>query len=449
MYVSEACRVRKITAATGIINTIAGSSTSGSYSGDNGAATSAALWNPSDIAVSSSGNLVGTDNDTPFTNTHLLSIGDIIYITDNGNHRIRRVYSSVIKTVAGTGTAGFSGNGGQATSAMIKYPSGIGIDKDGNFYFGTNGDVYNVVRKVTVSTGIITSVAGTASTTGGYNGDNIQATSATLNDPTGIAIDKFGDIYICDRSNQRLRKVDVATGLITTIAGNGGTSSSGDNGEAKSASLVPARVHIDDSNIIYITDSANYYVRKVIFVATDIPSTTPSAVPSTQQPSRTPSMTPSTTPSAIPSQPSCAPSVSPSIFSSQDIITTIAGTGGSSYSGDDGPATSAGLDPQGVRLDSSGMAAKTVLTYCFIHCIRTSNIGNVYIADYNNGRVRKIIVSTGIITTFAGTGINSYSGDGGAATSAALYAPSSIFLDSAGGFTLHLAILVDTHTFLL
>ncbi len=358
-------RIRKITASTSIISTVAGAGTA-SFSGDNGPATDAELNFPVGVTVDSAGNL---------------------YITDGSNHRVRKVTisSGIISTIAGTGNTGYSGDGGPATAADTAYPCGINLDSAGNVYFGEHL-AYNVIRKITVSTGIISTVAGTGSTSGGYNGDNIQATAATLSSPHDAVLDSFGNIYISDRYNYRVRKVDVSTGLITTVAGTGTASSTGDGSAATSATLQGiCYCRFDSTGSYYISECEGNRVRKVITVTTEIPSVTPSLTPTYY------------------------PSLSPHTVS---IITTIAGTGATSYSGDGGQATSAAINrPSGIVTDSSG---------------------NVYFNDFYNNRLRKITISTGIITTYAGTGTGSYSGDGGVASSATLFYPCGLSIDNAG-----------------
>jgi sugar lactone lactonase YvrE len=321
----------------GIITTVAGTGTSG-YSGDGGQATSANLNTPNDIALDSSGN---------------------IYIADVSNSVIRKVTVSTgyISTVAGTGTSGYSGDGGQATSATMKFPYGVALDSSGNIYVADNTG--NCIRKVTVSTGIITTVAGTGSA--GYNGDGGQATLATLNQVQGVFVDASGNIYIPDYASQRIRKVTVSTGIITTVAGTGSQGYSGDGGQATSAMInYPQGVFVDTSGNIYIPDNLNFRIRKVTI--------------------------------------------------STGYISTVAGTGTQGYSGDGGQATSATLNyPYSVVLDASG---------------------NIYIADKANYRIRVVTVSTGIITTLAGTGSSGYSGAGGQATSATFNEPKGITIDA-------------------
>jgi trimeric autotransporter adhesin len=240
-----------------------------------------------------------------------------VFITDWGNHRIRKVAAStgVITTMAGTGAADCSGDGGQATDAAIAYPHGINLDSAGNVYF-TCG---SYIRKVTVSTGIIGTVVGTGSSE--YNGDNIQATAATLNGPSDVVLDIYDNLYICDLSNHRVRKVDVSTGLITTIAGTGTASSSGDGSAATSATLnAPSFSRFDSNGNYYISEAGGNFIRKVANLVDATPTQYPTLAPS-----------------------------------SNSIITTIAGSGSYGYSGDNGDATSAGLkNPFGVDIDATG-----------------------------------------------------------------------------------------------
>jgi N-acetylneuraminic acid mutarotase len=325
----------------GLIISQAGNGVLG-YSGDGGAAASAELNYPTGVAVDPSGNF---------------------YIVDADNNRIRKVTAStgIITTVAGNGTAGYSGDGGAATSAELDTPFGVAVDASGNLYIvDVNNDR---IRKVTASTGIITTVAGNG--TWGYSGDGGAATSAELFSPFGVAVDASGNLYIADSGNNLIRKVTASTGIITTVAGNGTGGYSGDSGAATGAELnSPFGVAVDASGNIYIVDSGNNRIRKVT--------------------------------------------------ASTGIITTVAGNGTAGYSGDSGAGTSAELNsPFGVAVDASG---------------------NLYIADTYNLVIRTVTASTGIITTVAGNGTAGSSGDGGAATSAALSYPTSVVVDSLGNF---------------
>jgi hypothetical protein len=327
----------------GVISTVAGNHTAG-YTGDGAAATSGELHTPSRVAVDSAGN---------------------IYIADSANNAVRKVTASTgfISTLAGTGTAGFSGDGGTATSAKLSDPNGVSVDGAGNVYIADYSN--NRVRKITVSTGIIATVAGNG--TQGYSGDGGQATSAELYTPGGATPDGAGNLYISDAQNNRVRKVSLATGVITTVAGTGTGGYSGDGGLATSAKLsAPVSVAFDSAGNFYVADYENNVVRKVT-IATGF-------------------------------------------------ITTVAGTGTGGYSGDGGPATSAKLFlPCGIALDSAG---------------------NLYIADSTNNRIRKVDSGTGYISTVAGTGTAGYTGNSGAATGAKLSVPNDVALAGAGSLSI-------------
>jgi hypothetical protein len=233
-------RVREIVKATGNIITIAGTGVAG-YSGDGGPATSAKLYYPTGVAVDASGN---------------------IFIADLYNNRIREVVKATgnIITVAGNGSTTDSGDGGPATSAGLASPEGLGVDANGNIYIA---DYYtNRVREVVKATGNIITVAGTG--TAGYSGDNGPASAAMLNDPTDVAVDASGNLYIADSGNERVREVLQATGNIITIAGTGSVGYSGDGGPATSAKLYdPAAVTVDSYGNVYIADANNYRIRVV------------------------------------------------------------------------------------------------------------------------------------------------------------------------------------------
>jgi trimeric autotransporter adhesin len=275
-------RIRKITASTGNISTIAGSSSAG-FSGDGAAATSAQLYYPYGIAVDGSGN---------------------IYIADQGNNRIRKVTAStgIITTIAGTGTAGFSGDGAAATSAKLNNPAAIAVDGSGNVFIS---DQYNQrIRKITASTGYISTIAGTG--TYGYSGDGSAATSATFQNPTGIELDASGNIYIADLFNHVIRKITASTGVISTIAGSGSAGFSGDGSSATTANLnYPTDIGLDDSGNLYISVQYSHRIRKVSAATGN--------------------------------------------------ISTVAGTGTAAFGGDGGLATAAQVNyPTGVTSDAGG-----------------------------------------------------------------------------------------------
>lgn len=388
--------ISKVTATTGIKTTVAGNGTPG-YSGDGGSATSASLNGPGGIAFDGAGNF---------------------YIADSANNRIRKVSvdTGVITTVAGNGTAAYSGDGGLAISASLYHPAGIAVDSAGNLYIADTSN--DRVRKVSINTGNITTVAGTNT---GILGDGGLATSAGLREPNSIAFDSAGNLYILANGDNRIRKVTAATGIITTIAGNGLSGYLGDGGPATSASFSYTNgIALDSAGNVYIADYYNHAIRKVT--------------------------------------------------ATTGIITTVAGKcspiDGPGYFGDDGLATSAYLNsPTGITVDSVG---NLYIADYFNHAIRKvtaatgiistmvgpgfsgdgglvasarlsspnyvafDGVGNLYISDSGNNRIRKVDINTGIITTVAGNGTAGYSGDGGPATSASLYTPSGITIDSYG-----------------
>jgi streptogramin lyase len=285
----------------------------------------------------------------------------IVYIADTDNHCIRKVDAAgTITTVAGSGgSSGFSGDGGDATNAELDKPEGVWVDSSENIYVADTNN--HVIRKVDGATGIITTVAGIGKQNG-YTGDGGPATAAELNKPRGVYVDPSGNIYIADTENHAIRKVDAITGIITTIAGTGSSGDSGDGGPAILAELnKPGGVFSDLSGNIYIADSDNHRIKKV--------------------------------------------------DGATGIITTVAGTGSSGDAGDDGPAINARMDkPRGLWVDESG---------------------NILIADTENNRVKKVDTSSGIITTVAGNGSGGYSGDDGPATSASLKKPHAVCIHKA------------------
>lgn len=347
------------------ITTIAGQlGSTGSFAGDGGAAKSANLWGPADVIFDSSGNLD---------------------ISDANNERIRQINSSgAINTIAGNGTAGFAGDGTAPTSSTteLNSPSGMAFDSNGNLYIADTDNFE--IREV--SGGKISTVAGQNSKGAGFGGDLGAATSAQLWNPSGVAVDSAGNIYIADPYNNVVRVVCQtqtpfactnnafvgpstngyviwAAGDINTFAGNNATGAGyiGDGGPATGALVNnPAYVLLDGAGNLYISDSGNNAIRKANITT--------------------------------------------------GTITTVAGGSGSviaGYAGDGGPATQAELNnPKGLALDS---------------------YGNLYIADVDNCVIR-MVEPNGIITTIAGNqaaGCGS-SGDGGAATSAQLNFPSGL-----------------------
>jgi sugar lactone lactonase YvrE len=246
--------VRKVN-TNGVITTIAGNyAQGGSYSGDGGAATNAALNTPIGVVVDAVGNL---------------------YIADYGNNAIRKVNTNgIITTVAGNKSlgGGYSGDGGAATNASLSIPSGVAVDGFGNLFIADNGN--NVIREINVA-GVITTIAGNHSLGAGYSGDGGAATNAALNTPSGITVDSAGNLFIADYYNNVVRKVS-ANGIITTVAGNHslGGGYSGDGGAATNATLYnPAGAALDGLGNLYIADAHNNVIREVAATGFNVAST--------------------------------------------------------------------------------------------------------------------------------------------------------------------------------
>ncbi len=339
-------RIRKITISNDTIQTICGTGSS-SFSGDGGPASAAAVFQPHYLSFDASGNL---------------------FIADMGNNRIREILAlnGTIITLAGDGMIAYNGNNISAPSSQLSNPVCVASDDSGNIYMSEAGN--NMVRVINHSTGNIFKIAGNG--TGGFSGDGGPAGKAQLSGPIGIAVNDTGNIFIADEYNNRIREVNSITNTITTIAGNGKGGYSGDGGFAKNAELLyPVDVAIDSKGDIYVADMINDRIREI-------------KVPYNR-------------------------------------IYTVAGNGYNSnnwsggYSGDGGKAVLAELNqPQSIALDKSD--------------------SNLYIADTWNDRIRKVNLTTGIITTVAGNGTWNYTGDGGPATGAELGIPTSVRVDDLG-----------------
>jgi len=490
LYIADAGnhRIRKI-AVDGIITTFAGG---GSTLGDGGPATKAQLYGPIGVAVDLAGAL---------------------YIADMDNHRIRKVGpDGTISTVAGTGSSGYSGDGGPAISAKLYHPVDIAIDAAGNLYISDydNSCIRKVSPQGTISTLVSAATVGsfwpeglTVDASGnvyvadshwsgsyshrvlkidpngsaaviagggysGYSGDGGPATAAALSRPLDVAVDTAGNIYIADSGNHRVRKVG-GLGTITTIAGSGVPTLSGDGGPAAGATLSkPAAVAADAAGNIYVADSGNARVRRIspqgiITTVAGGGAGLGDAGPATGALLRNP-------------QGLALDRIGNLYIADADdrrirkvdpqgTVTTVAGSGSSSYGGDGSRAASTGIGtPVGVGLDASGNVYITDTSYDYVYRVNPQGIiskvagggsslgdggpatqaklydpsavvadtaGNLYIADTGNHRIRKVSAA-GVITTVAGIGTAGYSGDGSQATSAALNGPIGLSLDAQG-----------------
>jgi len=335
LYIADTAnqRIRKVD-INGRITTVAGDGLVGFF-GDGGLATTGSLNFPQDVTVDASGNL---------------------YIADTSNHRIRKVDTSgVITTIAGTGNAEFSGDGGPAVNAGLNAPRTVAIDVSGNLYIADTSN--HRIRKVDTS-GVITTIAGDGGA--GFSGDGGSAVNAGLNAPRSIAIGSAGALYIADTFNHRIRKIDTG-GTITTVAGDGDADFSGDGAQAVNAGVnLPRGFAVSQTGVLYIADSENNRIRKVEI---------------------------------------------------NGIISTVAGNGNLTFAGDGGPATAARFAfPSGIAVDATGQ---------------------YFIADTENNRIRKVD-SNGNIFTVAGNGLIGFVGDGGAAADARLTTPFDVIVDAAG-----------------
>jgi gliding motility-associated-like protein len=328
--------------------------------------------------------------------------------------------AQVIVTVAGTGAAGFSGDGGPATSATMNIPTSIAFDKSGNMLIADQQNA--VIRMLDMTTGIISTIAGTGSQY--HSGDGGPANMAGLYGPTGLAIDNMGNIFIAEEYGSTIRKIDAGTGIITTIAGvpGAGFNYSGDGGPATMAGFYqPTDVALDVSANVYIADWENNVVRKITAV-TGIINTVAGYYPGyagylgdgglatrarLNECSRI-FLDPAGN-LLIGDQTN---NVIREVDAATGIIHTIIGSGVSGYTGDGGPANNASLNaPSAVIKDANGV---------------------IYVADSYNNVIRMVNPSTGIISTVAGNGIQGYSGDGGPALNASFYRPVDLALDAGG-----------------
>ncbi|HTA81929.1 MAG TPA: hypothetical protein VK783_03290, partial [Bacteroidia bacterium] len=432
-----------------VIYTVVGGGT-----GDGGPATGAALSYPFSVATDAAGN---------------------IYLADAGHNSIRKITTAgIISTIAGNGKAGFMGDGGPATAAELNGPISIAFDGAGNMYISDYGN--NRIRMVN-TTGIISTFAGN----GNYGGlgDGGPATAAQFNTPQQIAFDHTGNfLYIADYSNDVIRMVDRNTGIISTVIGTMGVAGFYGDGKAASGAQLnfPTGVALDPMGNIYIADRSNYRIR---VVGTN-------GIISTYAGTSTSGYNgdggnADTTEFGYPNQ-LVADSSGNIYIADQNnndirlvntlgIVSTIAGNVslGGGYSGDGAAATLAQLNgPEGVSVDPAGNVyiadynngvIRKINTGGIISTMAGSNnsvsfsgdgglgtnaiisnptgvvrdkLGNVYFADQSNMRIRELNVSTHIITTIAGNGTSGFSGDGGAATASELGSPQALAIDDSG-----------------
>ncbi len=393
LYIADSSnhRIRRL-APSGTITTIAGTGEQG-FSGDGGPAVQARLNRPSGVAVDAAGNL---------------------YVADAFNHRIRRVDpSGTITTIAGTGAEGFGGDNGPAVQSRLNRPQALAVDAAGNLYIA---DTRNHRTRRLDPSGTITTIAGTGAE--GFSGDDGPAIQARLSLPQGVAADAAGNLYIADTGNQRIRRVD-PSGTITNFAGTEGTGDIGDNGPAVQAHLGwPRGLAVDGAGNLFIADTYNDRIRRVD------PSGTITTIagggvslfdfsgddgPAVQARLNRPFGVAADDAGNL----YVADTVNHRVrrVDPSGTITTIAGTGEAGFIGDNGPALAAQLNyPIGVALDP---------------------LGNLFIADTFNNRIRRVDPS-GTITTIAGTGERDFGGDDGPAVAAQLDRPMGLAVDSAG-----------------
>ncbi|MGH9785484.1 MAG: BACON domain-containing protein, partial [Terriglobia bacterium] len=433
-----------VASAQGIITTVAGSSVA--FRGNGKSALEANLGFVSTIAADPAGNL---------------------YAVDYANHLVVKMTPGGILTViAGNGLLGFSGDGGPATSASLNNPRGVALDGDGNLYIADHGN--HRIRKVTPA-GIIVTFAGDGVPR--YAGDGGPAVNASLNWPFNVAFDAAGNLHVAEPQNQRVRKISAA-GIITTVAGNGTPGFSGDGGPAVNASLsAPYAVAFDNAGNLYIADGENDRIRKVTpqgIIQTVAGSQRgfggdggPAASARLNEPRGV----------AVDSNNNVyiADRMNHRIrrISPDGIISTVAGSSSSGFSGDGGPANAATLlNPEGLGIDAGGTlyigdsqnyrirrvnAAGTIETvagsgqygfagdgdaavrgeFSFPTGVATDFSGAIYIADRNSHRIRKVSPA-GVLSTVAGNGRAGFGGDGGLATAASLASPHGMALDLAG-----------------
>jgi trimeric autotransporter adhesin len=389
VYVADFFNHRlRIINSTGVTTTVAGTGIAG-FSGDGGNAKSAMVSFPADVVLDGSGNIL---------------------FSDSGNNRIRKISTTgIITTIVGTGVAGYKGDGGPATSAEINQPFGLALDSSGDLFFADNNN--QVVRKVDTAS-VIHTVAGNGKA--GFSGDGGPALSASMNSPFGVVSDSSGNLYIADHNNRRVRIVN-SSGVINTLVGTGTAGCAGDGGLANKANLGhPDGVRINGGNLL-ISNACEARIREVN-LSTDIISTVVGSTKGFDGDGHSALASRFLGPVGLTFDSSGDLVILDSgndqvrkFSSSTKLVTLIAG----GFTGDGGKATLANIDsPENIAFDKAG---------------------NLYIAETNANRIRKV-TTTGIISTFAGAsaGISGYSGDGGKATSATLQFPYGVAVGPTG-----------------
>ncbi|MBS1876749.1 MAG: hypothetical protein JSU00_26280 [Acidobacteria bacterium] len=428
--------------SSGTLTLVAGNGQAG-YSGDGGPATRASLSRPTGIAIDSSGNVYIADSGNNVVRmvmsgiistvagngtagysgngaagplaqlnnpTGLAYSGGVLYICDTANHSIRALASDgTISTYLGNGYSAYRGNGGPGTAAQVSRPSDIVFDGSGNIYIADTGN--GVIREITKSDGYINTIAG-----GGSDnpGDGEAATSVALVEPSAIAVDSSGNLYIAEPSVARIRQV-TSKAIISTFAGTANSEGFAGDGSTATKALLwfPSGLATDSGGALLIADQLNNRIRKVTSGNINTIAGTGAL-----------SLSGSTASAIQLSRPAgVATDVAGDLFvadygnqrvlkvAADGAVSTLAGNGTAGFGGDGGAGGGAQLNgPSGVAVDAKS---------------------NVYFADVLNNRVRAVD-ATGVIRTFAGSGSAGFGGDGGAATSAALYFPHSVATDAAG-----------------